>query len=143
MDIERAVILTINGERLTVQDWSERSGTPVPTIQRRHERGASDYDAVFAPVDSAVSERMRELGRAGGTARAAVLPRERRREIAKHANRRLNGEPALITALGFTGTPSEWEQRCGLSARVITARVSEGWSDLDAVTVPLGAKRDG
>lgn len=135
------MILTINGVKRTVQEWSAISGTPVPTIQRRSQRGASDHDAVFRPVNQEQSQRMTELGRQGGTARAAALSPARRREISAHASHVQNGAPTLITYRGRTGTALEWERWCGIEASIIYARKMADWSDEDAVSIPPGGRR--
>jgi len=43
----------------------------------------------------------------------------------------------LITAMGRTLTPSQWEGEVGISAKTIRSRLGYGWSEEDAVTVPV------
>lgn len=44
------VYLTIDGQRLTAQMWSKRSGISAYTIMARLRRGWSDKDAVWKPA---------------------------------------------------------------------------------------------
>ena len=47
-----------------------------------------------------------------------------------------------ITAFGKTMCMSDWARECGISADVLRGRINKlGWTDEDAVSVPLGAEK--
>jgi hypothetical protein len=53
-------------------------------------------------------------------------------------NRQDKRKKRLITAKGKTRRISEWAKETGISIRAIRGRLRLGWSDEDAVTVPIG-----
>ena len=57
------------------------------------------------------------------------------------AKNRRNVRP--ITANGITQTIPEWARSSGLSVQVVRGRLKAGWSDVAAVTTPLGAVSSG
>lgn len=46
-----------------------------------------------------------------------------------------------ITAHGETLTVAQWEKRLGMSCGAVGHRILNGWSELEAVTVPKGGSR--
>jgi hypothetical protein len=44
-------LITIDGETKAIGEWSEESGTPVPTIVKRLQRGWGNMESVFCPTE--------------------------------------------------------------------------------------------
>lgn len=44
----------------------------------------------------------------------------------------------FLTALGKTQTLSDWSKESGISKQTILVRLKLGWSEEDAVTIPVG-----
>lgn len=47
----------------------------------------------------------------------------------------------MLTLNGKTLHLAEWSRRTGISSRTIHDRLKRGWSDHDALTVPVGARK--
>lgn len=48
----------------------------------------------------------------------------------------------LITYNGETKNLSDWAKVLGVSRKIISTRLSRGWDEIDAITIPKGGKRN-
>jgi hypothetical protein len=66
-----------------------------------------------------------------------VIPERCRWCGSRNWNRQDKRKKRLITAKGKTQRISEWSKETGISIQVIRGRLRLGWSDEDAVTIPV------
>lgn len=103
-------LYTAHGKTLTIRQWSAETGISVGTLRFRLAHGWTMEDAVTRPVGSRLND----------------TPEEQRKRI---------GASRGYTALGKTMTIAQWAEETGLPAGTIRNRLSQGWSEEDAVTL--------
>lgn len=106
------IFIEHDGLRLSVNDWSDRTGIASPTIIARIEHGWSVHDALTVPVAEYTQAAHRTL-RTG----TRVFP--------------------MLTANGVTKLLCEWCEELGCDPRTVYARLNAGWPVEKALTQPI------
>lgn len=147
--------LDIDGESLTLEEWTRRSGVPRSVITSRLRQGWNARDAVFAPT---VRQRKRTPltahGETHSVAEWAQLKGLTYEALTGRLDRGWSAERAVDTPVhrktrsgrrikvgGDTLTVTEWSERNGISRRTITNRLAAGWDPVRAVTEPADKRK--
>lgn len=147
--------LDIDGESLTLEAWTRRSGVPRSVITSRLRQGWNARDAVFTPT---VRQRKRTPltahGETHSVAEWARLKGLTYEALTGRLDRGWSAERAVDTPVhrktrsgrrikvgGDALTVTEWSERNGISRRTIVNRLAAGWDPVRAVTEPAGRRK--
>lgn len=148
-------LLDIDGESLTLEAWTRRSGVPRSVITSRLRQGWNARDAVFTPT---VRQRKRTPltahGETHSVAEWARLKGLTYEALTGRLDRGWSAERAVDTPVhrktrsgrrikvgGDALTVTEWSERNGISRRTIVNRLAAGWDPVRAVTEPAGRRK--
>ena len=147
--------LDIDGESLTLEEWTRRSGIPRSVITSRLRQGWNAKEAVFTPTDRqrkrtpltahGETHSVAEWARLKGLTYEALTGRLDRGWSAERAVdtpvHRKTRSGRRIKVGGDTLTVTEWSESNGISRRTIASRLAAGWNPVRAVTEPAGRRK--
>jgi len=146
------------GKRRCVTDWAKDLGAPPSSITTRISRGWSVEDAVSVPPEK--HEQM-QITHNGETLTAAEWSRRSGVKIANIKHRLRSGVDAenaifhsaslgsgrkpsrFVTIDGTTMSLVDWSRDRGIGRATLVERLKAGWSERDAIMLPLGSKKPG